>query len=434
MVIHTDLKKLFPNTTTVAYYNPFGQHIVLNSINEKQFEEALKDFYNLRNLKTIKILSHELRHWRDHHATLWGISNLIDIYNAINARLINNPEDFHYVSKFIKNAKKSDLTEYYHTVQSSYKVDKNRLPWKWKLSIGSRYDHDGRVDHNKPIPFVRFLNPENDQTISRTPLSNSSLLETNAICEEIKITINILSKLNEDELLVESKLMEAEYLKWLYNEELTLYSSIAHLTSSITGVKEVFSTFKISNEISNLLLNLPEHLYQSIRTNPYLEPFGEKNKLLNSQKSNGHAFLSLLLNYSDKNKVNDRFDIDKLLEASNLPSKLVIEKQVLEGFEKSKKRVIEGPYKHILIQKIDNAIKYFGKIGLDSANSPAIDFFEYDKPTLIFGDTFIDNSAYDYEEFKYLVMNGVPLTNTGWFLLQQDIYKELETFYNICGI
>ncbi len=434
MLINTNFKKLFPNTTTVAYYNPFGQHIVLNSIEEKQYEDAIKDFYNPSNLETIKIISHELRHWRDQHATLWGINNLIDIYNAINARLNNNPDNFHYISKYIKNTKKSDLTEYYHTIQSSYNVSKNGLFWKWKLSIGSRFDYDGRVNHNKPIPFIRFLNPETDKTISRTPLSNSSLLETNAICEEIKITIAILSKLEEGELLVGAKIMEAEYFKWLYNQELTLYSAIAHLTSSITEVKDIILTFKISNEISNLLLNLPERFYQSIPTNPYMAEFGEKNTLLKSQKNNGHAFLNLLLNYSDKNKTHDKFDVNKLLEASNLPSKFNIEKQILEEFEKSKKNVIDGPFKHIVIKKINNAIKYFEKIRLDSANNPVIDFLEYDKPTLIFGNTYVDDLGYEYEKFKYFVFNGVPLTNTGWFFMQQDIYKELETFYNICGI
>ncbi len=434
MIVDTNIKKLFPNTSTVAYYSPFGQHIVLNSIDEKQYKEAIKDFFKPENLPTIRTISHELRHWRDHHTTLWGINNLVDSYNAINARLNNKPEDFHYISKFIKNAKKSDLTEYYHTIESSYKVNKNGLRWKWTLSIGSRFDHDGKLNHNKPIPFVRFLNPENDKLISRTPLSNSSLLETNAISEEIKITINILNKLDKENLLVETKLMEEEYFKWLYNPELTLYSAIAHLTSSITGIKDIISTFMISNEISNLLLCLPEEVYRSIPINPYLSEFGKKNTLLNSQKSNGHTFLNLLLNYSNKFNDHDKFDINKVLDASNLPSKADIEKQVLEEFENTKKKVIDGPFKHIVIKKIDNAITYFGKFGLDSAKQPVIDFLDFDKPTLIFGDTYVDDTAYDYNTFKNFVFNGIPLTNTGWFFMQQDIYRELETFYNICGI
>lgn len=433
-MIDTNIKKLFPNTSTVAYYSPFGQHIVLNSIEQSQYEDAIKDFFNPSNLNIIKTLSHELRHWRDHHTTLWGINNLIDIYNAINARLINKPEDFHYISKFIRNTKKSDLTEYYHTKESSYDVQKNGLYWKWNLSVGSRFDHDGRLNHNKPIPFVRFLNPENNNTLSRTPLSNSSLLETNAICEEIKITITIFNKLEKDELIVATKLMEEEYFKWLYNQELTLYSAIAHLTSSITGEKDIISTFNISNEISNLLLNLPEEMYHNIPINPYLSEFGEKNKFLNNQKSNGHTFLNLLLNYVDKNKEHNKFNINQVLEASHLPYREDVEKDVLENLKELKHKVIDGPFKHVMIKKIDNAINYFQKMGLDSSQSPVIDFLEYDNPTLIFGDTYVDDSVYDYETFKYFVLNGIPLTNTGWFFMQQDIYKELETFYNICGI
>jgi len=433
-MIETDIKKLFPNTSTVAYYSPFGQHIVLNSIEEKEYENAIKDFFNPSNLNTIKTISHELRHWRDHHTTLWGVNNLVDIYNAINARLINQPENFHYVASFIKNAKKSDLTEYYHTTQGVYNVTKGGLLWRWTLSIGSRFDHDGNLDHDKPIPFIRFLNPENGNVISRTPLSNSSLLETNAICEEIKIAISVLSKLEDAERIVEVKLMESDYFKWLYNQNLTLYSAVAHLTSSLTGVKDVISSFQISNEISNLLLNLPERLYESIPVNPYMKEFGEKNQLLKSQKSNGYTFLNLLLNYVDKYKDHDKFEINNVLDASGLPSKSDIEKQILIEFEEMKSKVFNGPFEHVISKKIENAIKYFRKTGLDSANKPVIDFLEYDKPTLIFGDTLVDDSAYDYDTFVHFVFNGIPLTNTGWFFMQQDIYKRLDTFYNICGI
>jgi hypothetical protein len=433
-MIETDIKKLFPNTSTVAYYSPFGQHIVLNSIEKDEYENAIDDFFNPSNLKTIKTISHELRHWRDHHATLWGVNNLVDIYNAINARLVNKPENFHYVASYIKNAKKSDLTEYYHTSQGEYSVKKGGLLWQWTLSIGSRFDHDGNLDHNKPIPFVKFLNPENGKVVSRTPLSNSSLLETNAICEEIKIAITVLSNLEEAARAVEIKMMESDYFKWLYNQNLTLYSAVAHLTSSLTGVKDVISSFQISNEISNLLLNLPDSLYDSIPVNPYLKEFGEKNQLLKSQKSNGYTFLNLLLNYVDKYKDYDRFDINDLLKASCLPNKTDIEKQILIEFKELKNKIFHGPFDHVIYKKIENAIKYFEKIGLDSANKPVIDYLEYDKPTLIFGDTLVDEPGYDYDSFVHYVFSGIPLTNTGWFLMQQDIYRRLDTFYNVCGI
>lgn len=434
MVIDTNMNKLFPNTSIVAYYSPFGQHIVLNSIKQKHYENVIKDFYNPAYLSVVKTVSHELRHWRDHHTTLWGINSLIDIYNAINAKLINDPENFHYISKFIKSAKESNLTEYYYTIESSYKVTKDGLPWNWKYTVGSRFDHNGKLDHNKPIPFVRFLNPLNDDLLSRTPLSNSSLLETNAMCEEIKITSVVLGRMDKGELLVERKIMEKEYLNWLYNENLTLYSALAHITSTIVEDGDVFSTFRISNEISNLLLNLPNHLYQSILINPYFAENFKTSNLLIAEKSKGYTFYNLLLNYKDKNKTQDEFDINKLLEASDLPSVQDIEKLILKEFEKSKNKVINGPFKHIVLKKIDNAIIYFKKTGLESANSPVHDFFEYDNPTLIFGDTYIDSHDYNYEKFKSLVFNRTPLTNTGWYLMQQDIYKELEAFYNICGV
>jgi hypothetical protein len=354
--------------------------------------------------------------------------------DAINARLLNRPENFHYISKFIHNAKKSDLTEYYHTKVSSYKVEKNGLYWKWKLSIGSRFDHDGVINHEKPIPFVRFFNPENDKLISRTPLSNSSLLETNAIAEEIKVTMGVFTKLDHVQLLIETKLMESEYFNWLYNHNLTLYSSIAHLTSSITEEKDLITTFNISSQISNLLLNLPSKLYDLIPTNQYLLEFGAKNQLLKSQRDKGHTFLNLILNYRDKYKDHSDFKIENVLDASDLPDVVKVQELINLEFEGFKQKVIDGPFKNKIVLKIENATKYFALKVLDSSKHPVIDFMDFDKPTLIFGDTFIEDKDYDYELFKRLVFNNFPITNTEWFLMQQDIYKELDSFYNICGI
>lgn len=434
MIIDPNLKKIFPNTSTLAYYSPFGQHIVYNSIEQLEYEKAIKDITNPANLTTIKTISHELRHWKDHHTTIFGVSNLVDIYNAINARLLNNPENFHYISTFIRNSKKSDLTEYYHTKVESYKIKKNGPNWKWNISIGSRFNYDGTLNHQKPIPFVRFLNPENNNLLSRTPLSVSSLLETNAIAEEIKASIDIIKKFNKTELLVEMKLMEKENLNWLYNHELTLYSAIAHLTSSITGIKDIIATFIVTSCISNLILNLPNQILQQIPINSYFKEYGEKNQLLRSENDKGYAFLNLLMNYKDKFKDKDEFEIEDLLEASSLPKKDAIEALIIDEFDSLKDLVLDGPFKNNVLTKIQNATEYFRINGLDGANKPAFDFFDYETPALIFGDTLIDESTYNYELFKKYVMKGVPLTKTGWLVMQQDIYKELEVFYNICGI
>lgn len=428
------LKKLFPNTSTVAYYSPFGQHIVLNTVEENEYKKAISDLYNLDNLPTIKIFTHELRHWKDHHTTLWGLNNLIDIYNAINARLLNKEEYFHYIVTYFKNAKKSDLTEYYHTKVASFDVEKNRMLWGWRLTVGSRFDSNGKVDHNLPIQFVRFENPKNNELLSRTPLSNSSLLETNAVFEELRVSSMVYQKLPKGQGIVELKLLEKEYFKWLYNHELTLYSVSAHLVSSILQKNDIFQTFGISNQISNLLLNLPENLYDSIPINVYLHEFSEKNKLLKGQKDNGFAFLNLLLNYKDQFGVSKEFEINDLLIASNLPPKKTIEEIVLNEFNLLEERILKGPFAQKLLKKIENAKSYFVLGGLDSTLYPVLDFLKYDNPTVVFGDTLVDDEKYDYELFKQIVLRDIPITNTGWFLMQQDIFKEMETFYNICGI
>ena len=433
MAYSESLKKLFPNTSTIAYYSPFGQHIVLNSIEEDEYYRAMEDRFNPANLTIFKTIYHELKHWKDHHTTLWGLNSLVKIYNATNVRLLNDPKEFHHIVTYFRDAKKSALTEYYHTMLTPFDVKKYGLFWKWKLSGGSRFDVNGHIDRNMPIPFVRFNNPLSDELLSRTPLANSAFLEANAIAEELRIASLVISKLEEDTLIVEVKKLEDEYVDWIYNHELTLYSASTHIISSILGTKDIFKTFDISREISNLLLNLPEYLYDKIPINPYNKEF-EDRELLKSQKDNGFAFLNLIFNYNDKHKGFEEFNISDLLNASQLPPKEELKKLIVEEFRGLTQKVIDGPFSQKVLKKIENAIDYFEDNGLDGGSSIAIDFYSYEKPPIIFRDTMLDDSTYDYEEFKSAVLYGTELNYTGWFLMHQDIYKELESFYNICGI
>lgn len=430
----SNLKKLFPNTSTVAYYNSFGQYIVYNDIKKVDYESAIQDVSNPKNLKILQTISHELRHWRDHHTTLWGVKDLVDIFNAVNARISDNPENFHLISRYFKNSKQSDLTEYYHTINSNYKVKKNGLPWKLNISYGSRFDYNGSINVNKPIPFVRFLNPENETLISRTPLSNSSLLEVNAMAEELKISKSVISQLNKIKLLSETRLLESQYFSWLYHEEFTLYSAIVHLVSSFTKVKDIVISFNIANELSNLLLNLPDNLYEQIPTNSYLQEFGNKNQLFREQKDNGFALLNLLLNYKDKYENHDSFDIEYALEASNLPSAVEIEKLIIKEFILLKEAVIDGPFKPLIIKKIENAVKYFESIGLNSAHTQVLDFSSFENPVILFKDSNFEDNKFTFNDFKTFVISGSKLTGVSWLLFNEIVYDELETFNNICGV
>lgn len=250
-------------------------------------EAVIKPSYN--DIKTLKVYIHEISHWKDHHTTLWGVKNLIKHYNAINARLNNDPNHFFHIPLYIIDTKLGLLTSYYHTIEDHFDVSKNRMFWKWDTSIGLRFDYRGYVNNDAPILFINFRNPYNNQRLSRTPLSVSSILETKAMAEEILSSLNYLSQsdMNSGEQEVELSIIKAEANKWLYNTELTLYSAIGHLTSCLSNRGDIVETFRFARNVSILSLTMPNHYYDVIPTNSSFDAYKDRVTKLRENRDIG---------------------------------------------------------------------------------------------------------------------------------------------------
>ena len=78
---------LFPNLSVEGYYDFFSQAVFANALKLDDFH-SLKPLEDIRAHEKVKgIIIHEVTHWLDHTSTLWGQTNLIDLYNAITSRL-----------------------------------------------------------------------------------------------------------------------------------------------------------------------------------------------------------------------------------------------------------------------------------------------------------------------------------------------------------
>ncbi|QNN42627.1 hypothetical protein [Pedobacter roseus] len=85
---------LFPNiNTTIAHYSPTAFCITLNTITQHQLSQINPSKED--NADNRSILYHEMRHNIDHLSTLWGQSKILQLSEAVNAKLGRDEKQFH---------------------------------------------------------------------------------------------------------------------------------------------------------------------------------------------------------------------------------------------------------------------------------------------------------------------------------------------------
>ena len=428
-------KSIFPNLSTVAYYDPKYQTITLENIKKAALDAALENM-SYDYMQTLKVYIHEMSHWKDHHATLWGLRNLIKLFNALNSRINNDPHKFYHIPSYIKDTRLSIMTEYYHTVESEYDVFKNKKYWKWENSVGLRFTHDGYMNEDAPILFVNFKNPDDNTRISRTPIVVSSILETKAMAEELLSALYYLRKTsyNSIEIKIEEDVIKNEALRWLYNPNMTLYSAVAHLSSCLTLRGDIVEILQFARNLANIVLSLPDKYYDQMIVNPDFQAYKERTAKLVLNKDIGFAYKNLILNYRDSKFDKTEYNIDDLLVASKMPSLNVLHSEVIKEFNNLRQSVIGGPLHDIMQQKIDNAISYFSKYGFDLNNFNSLSFIDYETPRITFSDTKLEDDIIEKDIFLYKCWSRHHISDSDWIYNIDEIYDQVDTFNNICGV
>src|SRR5690606_29793824 len=243
--------RLFPNISTLGYYDPFKFKIHLNIFTEDEFK-------NIRNASYAKtaILVHELQHWVDHHSTLWGIKYLEKIFNSYHvcifpheAVLYNHRQLGLFINRNIFN---EYYTEKYNEAVGTFD---NR--WMFRLTAGFRFDYKGNVDRSKPIPFIRFYD-HNDKPIIRLPISVAALLEATAVYSEYRYKLNAISTLGEPHRNNQLARINKDLEMLFHNSALTIYIGIVHMTAKFLDIQNPLEAYHCSAIISKITLNLPQ--------------------------------------------------------------------------------------------------------------------------------------------------------------------------------
>lgn len=428
--------KLFPTLKrTVASYDPATFYIYLEDIAEADLVKIRENPLSTDNVEHIKTLFHEIRHYVDHVATLWGQQLILKYLKSLNIRLQGDIENFKTIIEYKNSENRLFYLNYYTEEYNYISVDRMDRRWQWSTTSGIKFDAHGSSDETKPIPFIHFKTFDN-KPLMRMPISIASLLETNSTSEEIKWHMAHIAQLSETEQPFHLKFYGNEVLlKLLYNQDLALYNVAVHLAANILNISDFIEAFNISSSIATLTLNLPNNLVKNIPVKDgKFKAWGNRCQHMLDNNEHGFIYFLLLENYAPIFRESKKFNLAELLEASNLPDEETISKQVLAEMD----IIIEEAYQQVnlketFIPNLENGRLFFKELGLVFKKTFIEKVIVGKTPTLICNDTdiqfhsFRDKELFDLRPIK-------DLTVSEWYNVSDAINKKLTQLYEVRGV
>ena len=341
--------RLFPETTTLAYYDSLAQFIELSEIESGELKEALLEGKDKpqKAIRILPLLFHELRHWVDHIGTLWGVKRLVSAYNAMNARSANNPEEFWRIVEYRRLANRDIFGDYY-TVKGLPEPPLGFVRrWMAQLTSGCRFDRDGRLDATRPIMFTQYT-WANGKQACRVPFSVSSLLETGSMHFEMEMENTMLIGMSEDERIVEQIQANNRRIQELYDVNLGMYSTAVHLVANRLDISNASLVYPIASALASLCLNLPEHLFDAVRLPSDFARFQAIHSASIRLRDRGYLYL-LLVFHGRKELVEKpiRF-VENAVRRAGLPPLFEIQGMTEVACQETESSAIDGPFTDML--------------------------------------------------------------------------------------
>jgi len=285
--------KRFPATSTVAFYDPFSQHIELCDVDSKDLIASF-DYKNspVESIKVLPILLHEFRHWLDHTTTLWGLRRLAESANAISAWTNQNEKELWRISAFARNVNRDFAADYFTTIENPDRPVGSTKQWTYRFSSGYGFNQDGTLNEQDPIFFTRFY--WDDQTCAcRVPFSVSALLETNAMHMEISANHFVASLMDPISKKIEMDRIEKLFTRSLYLPELAVYSTAVHAIANSMQLASGHIAYPLASALSAYCLNVPRSLIKNLNVPERLKPLGNRNTAATARFDRGYLYLAL---------------------------------------------------------------------------------------------------------------------------------------------
>lgn len=429
------LSSIFPNTTVAAYYDQMHQLINISKYDFAEFKGIKLSNITEENADKISLFEHELTHYIDHCSTLWGQKNTTLLFNAINAYSNQDINDFWRI-KYLDSTFRQDSFYHYFSEKYSHIIGDGINRWKYRITSGVRFTHEGKPNHEKPILFVQFSSKD-EEPISRVPISVASILETNAIKAEfdIKIKAMLLDK-EPVSRIIREKNINKEIIGLLYHPDLTLYSVIAHLTANLNDDNDIIRTLNTTSAIGTFVLNFPKELYKDLIVPKVEGELWEKRyENFVEDKDIGATYYFLLKNLIVKNGQKS-FTEELILSSSNLPKSDKVIELILSEMEENKKSLIEGPFKEMAIDILNQGIEMFKRRGLFGTTENFREYVTDNKlfPPVIFGDTVLKTDSLKVEEVMVKIKKGEKISVHEKYFIMEYYDNKLNEFNEVCGV
>lgn len=210
------------------------------------------------SVETYSVLIHEYRHYFDMSHTVYGFNYLFDLSEVLSLGIKEEPGNeflYYKIKSFSNNYKKIRYPNYYNIL---LKQD-NSKRWELRPTIGKIFDTKGKVS-DIPILFARYYD-EYGQLLSRHPFSMVSLLECSATLDEYQNSLALISyelreKPNERKML--EALFSKKTLDYLYDINLTEYSTCFHMVANHFNIKELQNLFLVTRILLDICLNFTD--------------------------------------------------------------------------------------------------------------------------------------------------------------------------------
>src|ERR1039458_19540 len=351
---------VIPNIETVATYSFNTQTIELCDIGSEEYRKSLAGDIALQRKITV-LLAHEIRHWLDHVGSLWGQQLLCLGYNALNARLLNQPGELWRVIAFRQALRDNRFEQYYTTIESGSPAMGRRM-WKYQMSTGARFNHSGKLSELHPILFTRF-SWEDNSPACRVPMSVASLLETAAMDYELRAEQAFVSLLDPKEQREASEALQSRYLDLAYDPNLAEYSVAVHAVSNFVGPKDCPGAFQLSSILASIALNLTKDHFTTMRVPESFHTWGQRNDAFIRNGDRGYAFL--VLAKSAPRVPIDNVDewVERTLENSGLPPLKIIKKDAGREIDNLTVNVLDGPFSKLRDENLSVGRKIFEQFG-----------------------------------------------------------------------
>lgn len=401
---------MFLRKNRVAFFDSLSLFVHLDELEKNQLANIEEEGFTPKTINQFKTIHHEQRHYLDVIGTIWGQEYLSKLFNIYHELAHGNMS----IKQQVKNLFKTTfLSHYEHLIKISSNYYDAETDWNYKFKIVE--------EHEDKILMIDCFD-ESSRLICSTPIFVDSLLEINAIYEEVMIFHYLSKSLDENTRLVEDISMQKDYINNLISDPKFIeYGLCAQLISSYLGFDNLISPFLYGSIISTLVLNLTDEQIIEIPTPKLL--LHCNSELDKCKNQHGIAFIKLLGNYVDQYPENKNFTIEKLLLSSNLPDFITFKESVLLNMDNMKKLVPNSNlFKVFYDQHIENGKVVFDERELNGIRNNQLQFFyEYShiRPFFILGDEYfeIDPNTLPGEDM-------IEFTKEQWFTLY-DTFKRL---------